>query len=215
MKKNTITNIMLGVLCIAALGGLSSVIIKNNNKPSNEPSINVPSIPDEPEVDTRENLAVLDFTKLEDQTVSNDNAKEFLNSCSTKAIFGDPLPSSSMPSVYGVTVLPNFGLKVTSHLNMSLNDFTYNRIKVKAINIYTKSETPESDGRYTYTGSQGYILIDVNGRSESLDLPVNKDKYTPYSPVEKTFEFSESNSQLKLTGGFSGGVLLSLEFWTE
>ena len=207
MKKN-VKNIILSVLCVAALGGLSSIIIKNSKKPSNEPSISVPSIPDEPEVDTRENLAVVDFTKLEDQTVSNDNAKEFLNSCSTKAIFGDP-------SVYGVTVLPNFGLKVTSNLNMALNDFTYNRIKVKAINIYTKSETPESDGRYTYTGSQGYISIDVNGRSESLDLPVNKDKYTPYSPVEKTFEFSESISQLKLAGGFSGGVLLSLEFWTE
>lgn len=215
MKKNTITNIMLGVLCIAALGGITGVIIKNSNKPGNEPSISVPSIPDEPEVDTRENLAVVDFTKLEAQTVSNDNAKEFLNSCSTKAIFGDPLPSSMMPSVYGVSVLSNFGLKVTSNLNMSLNDFTYNRIKVKAINIYTKSETPESDGRYTYTGSQGYISIDVNGRSESLLLPVNEDKYTPYSPVEKIFEFSESNSQLKLAGGFSGGVLLSLEFWTE
>ena len=132
MKKNTITNIILSVLCVAALGGLSSVIIKNSNKPSNEPSI---SVPDEPEVDTRENLAVVDFTKLEAQTVSNDNAKEFLNSCSTKAIFGDPLPSSMMPSVSGVTVLPNFGLKVTSNLNMSLNDFTYNRIKVKIINI--------------------------------------------------------------------------------
>lgn len=214
MKKN-VKNIILSVLCVAALGGLSSVIIKNVNKPSNEPSISVPSIPDEPEVDTRENLAVVDFTKLEAQTVSNDNAKEFLNSCSTKAIFGDPLPASMMPSVYGVTVLPNFGLKVTSNLNMSLNDFTYNRIKVKAINIYTKSETPESDGRYTYTGSQGYVSLDIDGRSESLNLPVNEDKYTPYSPVEKTFELSKSNSQLKLAGGLSGCVLLSLELWTE
>lgn len=210
MKKNTITNIILSVLCLAALGGLSSVIIKNSNNPSNEPSI---SVPDEPEVDTRENLAVVDFTKLEAQTVSNDNAKEFLNSCSTKAIFGDPLPSSSIPSVYGVTVLPNFGLKVTSNLKMSLNDFTFNIAKVKAINIYTKSETPESDGRYTYTGSQGYVSID--GCNKSLDLPVNGDKYTPYSPVEKIFELSKPNSELKLTGGLSGCVLLSLELWTE
>ena len=214
MKKN-VKNIILSVLCVAALGGLSSIIIKNSKKPSNEPSISVPSIPDEPEVDTRENLAVVDFTKLEDQTVSNDNAKEFLNSCSTKAIFGDPLPSSMMPSVYGVSVLSNFGLKVTSSLKMSLNDFTYNRIKVKAINIYTKSETPESDGRYTYTGSQGYVALDINGRTETLDLPVNGDKYTPYSPVEKIFELSAPNSQLKLAGGLSGCVLLSLEFWTE
>ena len=206
MKKN-VKNIILSVLCVVALGGLSSVIIKNSNKPSNEPSISVP------EVDTRENLAVVDFTKLEAQTVSNDNAKELLNSCSTKAIFADPLPSSQMPSVYGVSVLSNFGLKVTSHLKMSLNDFTYNRLKVKAINVYTKSETPEADGRYTYTGSQGYVSID--GCSDSLNLPVNGDKYTPYSPVEKTFELSEPNSQLKLIGGLSGCVLLSLEFWTE
>lgn len=34
MKKNTITNIMLGVLCVAALGGLSSTIIKNVNSSS-------------------------------------------------------------------------------------------------------------------------------------------------------------------------------------
>lgn len=34
MKKNTITNIMLGVLCVAALGGITSVIVKNVNKPA-------------------------------------------------------------------------------------------------------------------------------------------------------------------------------------
>ena len=34
MKKNTITNIILSVLCVAALGGITSVIVKNVNKPA-------------------------------------------------------------------------------------------------------------------------------------------------------------------------------------
>ena len=34
MQKNTITNIILSVLCVAALGGITSVIVKNVNKPA-------------------------------------------------------------------------------------------------------------------------------------------------------------------------------------
>lgn len=51
-KKNLFKNILLGTLCVVALGGITGVIIKNSNKPGNEPSISVPVIPDEPSTST-------------------------------------------------------------------------------------------------------------------------------------------------------------------
>lgn|GEM_PF-4927529 len=216
MAKNKFLKTILG-LSIGALAITATVsLIQKINKPGDEPSISVPAISDEPEVDTRKNLAVFDFSSSEqNQAITFDNIKDTFNSFGTKAIFGDPVSSSSDTAYkFNIRATTGINFSMSTNINMTMNDFTYNRIKIKAANLGLTSAHADSTGKTAYSGSPGTLTIG-NLTDSVITLATNSNQYEPYVPVEEVFESEEAQSTLQLIGGQAGGYILSLELWTE
>ena len=221
MKDNVITNIILSILCIAALGGLSSVIIKNSNKPSNEPSISVPSI------ETRKNLTTFNFvTTTDNKDLSSETTFiNFLNGCNenNKQIFGKLLTTTSnantVPYAIKLYQSKELGLRLGSSsslggfgINMA-EDFTFNRAKVKAVNYHRLKTIAEEDGTFNYnkqTNGSSYTL-----NEKAVSLPMKDDLKVADDVIETTFEFETAQTTLTIQGVTGRSCLLSLELWTE
>ena len=220
MKRNTITNIILSVLCIAALGGLSSVIIKNSNKPSNEPSISVPA------VETRKNLTTFNFvTTTDNKDLSSETTLvNFLNGCNedSKQVFGKLLTTSNENTVpYAIKLYQSkeLGLRLGSSsalggfgINMS-EDYTFNRAKVKAVNYHRLKTIAEEDGSFSYNKQTDGSSYTFNEKAASL--PMKDDLKVADEVIESIFEFDTAQTTLTIQGVTGRSCLLSLELWTE
>ena len=212
MKKNTITNIILGVLCVAALGGLSSIIIKHGDNPS----ISVP------QVDNRQNLVTFDLRNdIDDNSaLSKLVVPTFLNSCNKeqKQVFGELLSSDT--SCVRLFRNSELGLRIGStsyqsgSLEISMNDFTYNHAKITAVNYNRLKTTPETDGQTIYQKQANGSSYTLNNQ-ESVILPINYNYYQPDVSVSTIFEFEEAQTDFKLSALSGRACFLSLEFWTE
>lgn len=220
MKKN-VKNIILSVLCVAALGGLSSIIIKNNNKPSNEPSISVP------DVETRKNLTTFNFvTTTDNKDLSSETTLvNFLNGCNenNKQVFGKLLTTTSgentVPYAIKLYQSKELGLRLGSSsslggfgINMS-SEFTFNRAKVKAVNYHRLKTIAEEDGSFNYnkqTNGSAYTL-----NEKAVSLPMKEDLKVADDVIESTFEFDTAQTTLTIQGTSGRPCLLSLELWTE
>ena len=215
MKDNAIANLILSVLCTAALGGITSVIIKNANKPGDEPSISIPA------VDNRQNLVTFDLRNdIDDNSaLSKSIVLTFLNSCNKeqKQVFGDLLSSDT--SCVRLFRNSELGLRIGSttyqsgSLEISMNDFTYNRAKITAVNYNRLKTTPEADGQTIYLKQANGSSYTLNNQ-ESVILPINYNYYQPDVSVSTTFEFQETQSDFKLSA-LGRACFLDIELWTE
>lgn len=221
MKDNAITNIILSVLCVAALGGISSVIIKNANKPGNEPTISVP------DVETRKNLTTFNFiTTTDNKDLSSETTFiNFLNGCNedSKQIFGKLLTTTSnektVPYAIKLYQSKELGLRLGSSsslggfgINMA-EDFTFNRAKVKAVNYHRLKTIAEEDGTFNYNKQSNGSSYTFNEKAASL--PMKEDLKVADDVIETTFEFETSQTTLTIAGTSGRPCLLSLELWTE
>lgn len=215
MQKNTVTNIILSVLCVAALCGITSVIVKNVNKPGDEPSINVPA------VDNRQNLVTFDLRNdIDDNSaLSKLVVPTFLNSCNKeqKQVFGELLSSDT--SCVRLFRNSELGLRIGStsyqsgSLEISMNDFTYNHAKITAVNYNRLKTTPETDGQTIYQKQANGSSYSFNNK-ESVMLPINYNYYQPDVSVSTTFEFDAAQNDFKLSV-LGRACFLDIELWTE
>ena len=215
MQQGTIKNIILSVLCVAALGGITSVIVNNIKRPGDEPSVNVPA------TDNRQNLVTFDLRNdIDDNSaLSKSVISKFLNSCNKeqKQVFGDLLSSDT--SCVRLFRNSELGLRIGSttyqsgSLEISINDFTYNRAKITAVNYNRLKTTPEADGQTIYLKQANGSSYTLNNQ-ESVILPINYNYYQPDVSVSTTFEFQETQSDFKLSA-LGRACFLDIELWTE
>ena len=216
MKDNAIANLVLSVLCAVALCGITSVIVKNVNKPGDEPSISIPI------VDNRQNLVTFDLRNdIDDNSaLSKSVVSKFLNSCNKeqKQVFGDLLSSDT--SCVRLFRNSELGLRIGSttyqsgSLEISMNDFTYNHAKITAVNYNRLKITPEADGQTIYQKQANGSSYTLNNQ-ESVMLPINYNYYQPDVSVSTTFEFQETQSDFKLSALSGRACFLDIELWTE
>lgn len=127
MKKN-VKNIILSVLCVAALGGLSSVIIKNANKPGNEPSISFPIVDDSASTSSDEQKEYELKIEAEDCVLGGEaQVKEYL---------------SSLKAASGGKFVGGFSSNNTSSISFTIssNETTYPKLIICYGNRYDETD---------------------------------------------------------------------------
>lgn len=218
MAKNNLLKTILGI-SIGALAITATVsIIKNINKPGNDPSITTPV---EPEVN--KNLATFDFRSTEDYFIAGPTKSltYYMNEHSTneRPIFGGAIHNQ------GVSLKKELGIQIGTggpiggtYLRMSFVDsYTFNHAKIVATNYCKKNTSPEDDGRYKYdkvTERGGDSQYRLNNSSDIIDLPMNADLYVQDEIITSTFIFEEAQKELFIEAGGTC-CFLSLELWTE
>ena len=152
MKKNAITNIMLGVLCVAALGGLSSVIIKNINKPGNEPSISFPIVDDSASTSSDEQKEYELKIEAEDCVLGGEaQVKEYL---------------SSLKAASGGKFVGGFSNNNTSSISFTIssNEATFPKIIICYGNRYDETDrTFDFNSGFELNEGENVITLRSNG----------------------------------------------------
>lgn len=227
-KKNllkTILGISIGALAITATVSL----IQKLNKPGKEPSISVPSIPEQEE---RKNLATFNFVTTSDN-VSLDTQEKviaFMSATTTNnkaSIFGTLLETEveennvKRTTPYAIKLFQSkeLGLRVGSSsalggLGISMNDgFTFNHARVSATNYHRLKTAAEEDGTFNYSKNANGSSYTLN--SKPVSLPANADLKVADDVIETTFEFETEQNTLTIAGTSGRPCILSLELWTE
>ncbi len=222
MKKENILSTILYV-ALASLAITATVsLIKNINKPGDDPTISVPA------VETRKNLTTFNFvTTTDNKDLSSETTLiNFLNGCNedSKQVFGTLLTTTTsdektVPYAIKLYQSKELGLRLGSSsavggfgINMS-SDFTFNRAKVKAVNYHRLKTIAEEDGSFNYnkqTNGSAYTL-----NEKAVSLPMQEDLKVADDVIESTFEFETTQTTLTIAGTSGRPCLLSLELWTE
>ena len=226
MKKNNTFKTIIGV-AVSVLAITATVsIIKNINKPGNDPSISVPA------VENRKNLATFNFVTDSDnyQLDTQDKVIAFMSATTTNdkaSIFGKLLEievaqngvKQNVP--YAIKLFQNkeLGLRVGSSgalggLGINMNDgFTFNRAKVKAVNYHRLKTIAEEDGTFNYNKQANGSSYTLN--SKPVSLPTNANLKVADDVIETTFGFETEQNTLTIAGTSGRPCVLSLELWTE
>ena len=220
MKKNNILSTILYV-ALASLAITATVsLVKNINKPGDDPTISVP------DVETRKNLTTFNFvTTTDNKDLSGETTLiNFLNGCNedSKQVFGTLLTTSNEKTVpYAIKLYQSkeLGLRLDSSsavggfgINMA-EDFTFNRAKVKAVNYHRLKTIAEEDGTFNYNKQTNGSSYTLNEKAASL--PMKEDLKIADDVIESTFEFETAQTTLTIAGTSGRPCLLSLELWTE
>lgn len=226
MKKNNTFKTIIGV-AVSVLAITATVsIIKNINKPGNDPSISVPA------VENRKNLATFNFVTDSDnyQLDTQDKVIAFMSATATNdkaSIFGTLLEIEveqngvKQNAPYAIKLFQNkeLGLRVGSSsalggLGISMNDgFTFNRAKVKAVNYHRLKTIAEEDGTFHYNKQLNGSSYTLN--SKPVSLSTNADLKVADDVIETTFAFDTEQNTLTIAGTSGRPCILSLELWTE
>ena len=175
MKKNTITNIMLSVLCVAALGGLSSTIIKNvNNSPStsNDTSISVDNKID-PYVEFYESETLYgdDYERII-KNIPSDVDYTITYDCEEENLFNQDKPTKQGNWTATVNIEENDKY----HGGIYRKTFNYNLLGFIAIDRFFDISTDSWGGDSNGTSvncSKSNVTVDPNGLTSKYELTID------------------------------------------